>query len=127
MIVVLIGLAVLTTTGCGNDDQAASAHTLGPDASAAALRGEALVRNSGCVACHGADGSGGVGPGWNDLAGSQVALSDGRTVVADTEYLRRAITDPEAETVLGYNVSMPENQLSAEEVDDVIAYIEARS
>jgi cytochrome c oxidase subunit 2 len=52
-----------------------------------------------------------------------VVLTDGRVVVADDEYLRRAIVDPDAEIVAGYSLKMPRNSLSDAEVDDVIAYI----
>lgn len=88
-------------------------------------RGAELARTHACATCHGANGEGGFGPAWRGLAGSEVELSDGRTVVADTEYLRRAITDPAAELRAGYTVPMPEVSATDEEVDALVAYVES--
>lgn len=117
--------AVLLTAGlaaCGGDDDS--------DLSEQARTGRNTANSSGCASCHGSDGQGGVGPTWVDLAGSEVTLTvpedEGggtRTVIADDEYLRRAILDPQAEEVEGYTVNMPTNGLSEAETDDVIAYI----
>lgn len=93
------------------------------ETSEAGERGRRVANSNGCASCHGNDGQGGVGPKWIDLAGSDVELADGRVVVADDEYLRRAIVDPSAEIVAGFALQMPENGLSDAEVADVIAYI----
>jgi mono/diheme cytochrome c family protein len=58
--------------------------------------GEQLSRSSGCAGCHGQNFDGGAGPGWIGLAGSERMLADGTTVVADTDYLIRAIAEPSA-------------------------------
>ena len=112
---VLAGL--LLVSACGGDGDS-SADT--PEG-----RGEQLVDDNGCVSCHGVGGVGGVGPAWTGLYGSQRNLESGKTVVADGPYLERSITDPGAERVQGYTVDMPENDLSASEVSDVVAYIES--
>jgi len=95
-----------------------------------AQQGKNTSNSNGCASCHGADGQGGVGPTWIDLAGSQVELkvpeSEGggtRTATADDEYLLRAILDPAAEEVVGYTVKMPTNGLSEAEALEIIAYI----
>jgi cytochrome c oxidase subunit 2 len=54
-----------------------------------------------------------------------VALEDGSEVVADREYLRRSIIDPAADVVAGYSVAMPVMNLDDDEVDALVAYIEA--
>ena len=95
----------------------------GSDLSAEAAAGRTIANTSGCGSCHGADGSGGVGPKFVGLYGSQVTLSDGSTVVADDEYLRRSITDPDAERVEGYAVNMPVTGLDDGDIDAVLAYI----
>ncbi len=95
----------------------------GPELSAAGERGEQISLSSGCSACHGANGEGGVGPAWRGLAGSQVELADGSTVVADDAYLARAITDPGADLLADYTIQMPANRLDDAQVADVIAYI----
>ena len=61
---------------------------------------------------------------WIGLAGSDVELADGTVVVADTAYLTRAIADPSAELVAGYNLKMPANRLSDAEIADIVAFIE---
>lgn len=88
------------------------------------VNGEQLSRSQGCAGCHGRDFDGGAGPGWIGLAGSEVVLTDGRTVVADTAYLTRAIADPSADLVEGYNLKMPANRLSDAEIADIVAFIE---
>jgi cytochrome c oxidase subunit 2 len=82
-----------------------------------------VSNSNGCASCHGTDGQGGAGPKWVGLAGSDVTLEDGIVVVADDDYLRRAVVDPSAEIVAGYTLKMPENSLGDDEVADVIAYI----
>jgi len=61
------------------------------------------------------------------LAGSQVELADGTTLVADTAYLTRAIANPSADLVADYNLKMPANTLSDAEIADIVAYIETRA
>jgi len=124
--------AVLSACGADGSDTSGSvvaAAVDGEQASTPALdpvlveRGRDLVASSGCAACHGADGGGGIGPSWVGLAGSDVELVDGTTVVADESFLRRSILEPEAQFVAGYGVVMPRNGLTPDEVDAVIAFI----
>jgi cytochrome c oxidase subunit 2 len=64
--------------------------------------GGLLHRIKGCNSCHSVDGSRGVGPSMKDYWGSERRLADGRVVMADDEYFRRAILEPSAEIVEGY-------------------------
>jgi cytochrome oxidase Cu insertion factor (SCO1/SenC/PrrC family)/cytochrome c553 len=91
--------------------------------SEAGARGRDISTSNGCAACHGSNGQGGAGPEWIGLADSEVELADGSTVIADDEYLTRAIGDPGAELVAGYSLRMPDNTLSDAEIADVVAYI----
>lgn len=109
---------------CGTDDSNGAAIS---DLSPEAQEGLRLVQNSGCVACHGEDGTGGVAPSWKGLAGSTRPLTDGREVIADREYLVRAIMDPGADVVEGTTLVMPENQLGPEEVERIVDYLEELS
>jgi cytochrome c oxidase subunit 2 len=93
-------------------------------ADAAVANGEQLARSSGCAGCHGQNFGGGAGPSLVGLAGSDVTLADGSVVVADTAYLTRAIAEPSADLVAGYNLRMPANGLSDAEIADIVAYIE---
>ena len=108
--------ATMVPAGCGGTD--------GPPLSPLAAEGRSIAKDSGCTACHGSDGSGGVGPAWVGLAGSTVELADGTTILADEEFLRRSIMDPDADLVADFTIRMPANNLSSEEVDAVVAYIQ---
>lgn len=103
---------------CGDDGGGS-----GPALSEAGARGKQLAASSGCAGCHGSDGQGGVGPTWQGLAGSDVELADGTTVVADEEYLVRAIVDPSADLLADFAVQMPSNNLDDAQVADIVTYI----
>lgn len=109
----------LSLAACGAGDQ--------PALSQAAQAGRDVAADNGCMSCHGAQGQGGVGPAWTGLAGSQVTLEDGTTVVADDAYLQRAIADPEAERVDGYAVVMPTNTLDQGQIEAIVVYIKELS
>jgi len=100
-----------------------------PSEVAGAELGANVAQMQGCQACHSLDGSQLVGPTWLGLYGSQVALEDGTTVVADEEYLRRSILETNAEIVKGYpaNVmpSIYQDTLSEEQVDALVEYIKS--
>lgn len=83
------------------------------------------AQHAGCSSCHGATFAGGIAPTWRGLAGSTVSLEDGTTVTADAAYLTTAIADPGAQLVDGYNIAMPKNDLSAEDIARIVAYIQA--
>lgn len=104
---------------------ACSSSSSGPVLSAPAQEGRTIAFDAGCVACHGRDGQGGAGPAWVKLAGSTVTLADGTSVVADRQYLTRAITEPRAQVAVGFTIVMPANNLSADQVERVVDYIEA--
>jgi cytochrome c oxidase subunit 2 len=95
-------------------------------ASPAAL-GEKHFNELGCASCHKPDGKG-LGPNLNGVFGSTVTLTDGRTVVADENYLRESIMNPQAKVVKGYPnpTLMPltfASTLSEEQLLQVIAYL----
>jgi cytochrome c oxidase subunit II len=102
--------------GCG--DGGASANL-----SEQAAHGRRIANRSGCAACHGADGQGGVGPAFVGLYGSRQELEDGTTVLADEAYLSESISDPDAKIVAGYSQRMPDNGLDDDEIADVVQYI----
>jgi cytochrome c oxidase subunit 2 len=89
----------LSLAACGGSDGGSgSASQGGP--------GDDLYRQYACASCHSLDGSEGTGPTFKGLAGSTVTLSDGKQVKATPAYLERAIVDPEAEEVEGYEASL---------------------
>ena len=110
-VVAVLGLGAVS---CGGDDGSPGSAT---------DEGREISQRAGCTACHGAEGEGGIGPAWAGSLGSEIELDDGTTVTVDEAYLERAITDPAAEIHAGFSVTMPENQLTDEEVAQVIDYI----
>ena len=95
----------------------------------AAQAGQALAKERGCLSCHTESGRRSTGPTWKDLAGNEVELASGQTVVADDEYLARSITDPKAEVVAGFAPIMPTSytDLTDDELADLVAYLRALS
>ena len=111
------------------DDASFAAWVTEQQAIAAALntpeaRGEALVKANGCVACHSLTGAAGIGPTWLGLAGSEVALSGGSTVLADDNFLHESIKAPQATIVAGFEAQqMPTYGFSDDQIADIVAYI----
>ena len=101
--------------------------------SPATTRGKQLFTADGCASCHSLDGAAGVGPTVKGLAGSRVQLADGSTVTADDAYLAKAITDPDAEIVKGYQKGIMAGAVSsfglankAQDVAALVAFIKAQ-
>ena len=113
----LIVVLTIFAGACGGGSDA------GPTLSAAGERGKRIALSSGCAGCHGTDGKGGVGPTWIGLAGSDRELQDGSIVVADDAYLVRAIAEPGADLLADYQLQMPQNRLTDDDIADVIACI----
>ena len=93
-------------------------------------RGLKVYEQYGCKACHSLDGSQGVGPTFLGSYGRTVILEDSSTVVADETYLYQSIVDPNSQIVQGFAPAMPQNyseQLSDEQISDVIAFIKSLS
>lgn len=70
---------------------------------AMAARGAQLFQQYGCTACHTVTGEPGVGPTLRGVYGHRVRLSDGTQVLADEEYIRQSILNPDAQIVSGYS------------------------
>jgi cytochrome c oxidase subunit 2 len=81
-----------------------------------------------CNTCHKEDGSG-LGPPLSGVFGSTVTLADGRTVVADDNYLRESIMNPSAKIVRGFPSPslMPtfQGQATEEQIMSLIAYVKS--
>jgi cytochrome c oxidase subunit 2 len=87
--------------------------------------GALLYTQRGCPQCHSVDGSANVGPTFLNLFGSSRQFADGTTTVADEEYIRESILEPQAKVVAGYEPVMPtfQGRLKDREVMAVIEYI----
>lgn len=85
-------------------------------------RGEQFYVELGCRGCHSLDGAAGAGPTWQGIYLREEALTDGTTVVADDEYLRNSILNPDAQIVQGFNPGV----MSAQNYDTRIPDLEAQ-
>lgn len=86
----------------------------------------------GCDQCHYVDpepGKAYAGPTFKDLFGHDVQFADGSSAVADEEYIRRSILEPQAEIVAGYEPVMPtyKGRITDQEVRAIIAYLRSVS
>lgn len=92
-------------------------------------KGKRLWAAFGCATCHAIDGKNPQGPTLKGYWMTVRKLDDGREVIADVEYTRRAIVDPLAEVVPGYPVPMTgfKGLLDDEQVDHLVAYIRSLS
>ena len=89
--------------------------------------GRKLFEQLRCDQCHKSTGEPGRGPPLENVFGSTVALRNGQTVVADENYLRQSILDPQAKLVAGYQPIMPtfQGQIGEEGLLHLIAYIKS--
>lgn len=86
--------------------------------------GERLFTDLACITCHKNDTSG-RGPVLAGVFGTTVELADGRQVIADENYLRESIVNPQAKVVRGFQPIMPTFQgtVSEENLMQLIAYL----
>lgn len=91
-----------------------------------AQTGEAMFQQLGCSTCHRTDTQG-RGPNLTGLFGKKVMLDDGRTVVADENYIRESILVPGAKVVSGFKPVMPVFQglVTEEQLNSLIAYVKS--
>jgi cytochrome c oxidase subunit 2 len=90
-------------------------------------QGERLFTQLGCSTCHLLDEQGRC-PILRGVYGSQVLLSDGRTVMADDAYIRESILNPNAKIVAGFKPDvMPtfQGQVSEEGLLQLIVYVKS--
>jgi len=87
-------------------------------------KGQLLVSQNGCAACHSINGAVGIGPTWFGLFGSDVELTDGTTVTADEAFITESIRNPEAKIVAGFETQkMVQYTFTDEEIAAIVAYI----
>ena len=104
----LLAVAPLSLAACSGDDADAT--------------GADLARDFGCLVCHTETGSD-LAPTLKGLWGSKVALSDGTTVTADADYVRRSIVNPPADVVAGWEANMPFFPVDEDQVDLLVEYV----
>lgn len=91
--------------------------------------GKRIMQNIGCFACHSLDGTKLVGPSFKELWGTQRTVVTGREtrqVLADEEYIKSSIYDPNADVVEGFGKGLMltyEGQLSEDDITNIIEYL----
>jgi cytochrome c oxidase subunit 2 len=100
----------------------------GGAAGSLASDGHNIFLQLGCSTCHRADTQG-RGPDLGGLFGKQVQLEDGRTVVADENYIRESILNPGAKIVSGFKPIMPvfQGMVNEEQLTALVAYVKSLS
>ncbi|HEX4413086.1 MAG TPA: cytochrome c oxidase subunit II [Lacipirellulaceae bacterium] len=91
-----------------------------------ALEGRKLFLQLQCITCHVA-GPKARAPILESLYGATIPLRGGGTKLADDNYIRESILNPQAKVVLGWEPIMPtfEGQVSEEDLIKLIAYIKS--
>ncbi|HSP17154.1 MAG TPA: cytochrome c oxidase subunit II [Thermoanaerobaculia bacterium] len=89
-----------------------------------ASQGEKLFQKYACHTCHTSDATG-RGPVLLGVFGKTVKLADGRSVVADENYVRESILNPQAKIVAGFGPVMPtfQGQVNEEDLLKLLAYV----
>ena len=91
-----------------------------------ASQGEKLFQKYACNTCHTNDATG-RGPVLAGLAGKTIPLADGRSTVADDNYIRESILNPTAKVAAGFQPIMPafQGQVSEEDLIRLLAYVKS--
>ncbi len=98
----------------------------GPAGRSVVASGADLFEQLACQTCHNPSQAGlARAPTLEGLFGNQVRLQDGRTVVADENYLRESILNPMAKVTAGWQPIMPtyQGQVTEEQLTQLISYI----
>lgn len=90
----------------------------------------AIVHKTFCISCHSVDGSKLVGPSFRALLGSKHFVLTGgqrREITVDEAFLRKSITQPEADLAEGYQPVMPNFTAAMQpaQLDAVIDFIKS--
>jgi cytochrome c oxidase subunit 2 len=90
--------------------------------------GLALLKSTGCLACHSLDGSRLVGPSFKELSEEAVVVEGGveKTVAVDEQYLKQSIIDPNSQLVKGYARNLMQSYekiVPEEDIDKMVEYL----
>ncbi|MCX6047621.1 MAG: cytochrome c oxidase subunit II [Chloroflexi bacterium] len=91
-----------------------------------AQAGAQTFQHLGCYVCHRPDGKG-AGPSLVGVYGKPVQLANQQVVLADTNYIRDSIIDPNAQIVADYPPIMPTyaEQISEDDLLKLVEYIKS--
>jgi cytochrome c oxidase subunit 2 len=86
--------------------------------------GYRLLETKDCLSCHSVDGSEGIGPTLKGIFGRTEKMTNGSTITVDDAYLRESIVKPDAKIVQGYDDLMTKTELTDEELEAMVKYLE---
>jgi cytochrome c oxidase subunit 2 len=87
---------------------------------------ETIRRKGGCLSCHSVDGTAKQGPSFQGLFGTERKFTNAPAQVADENYIRESILEPNAKIRAGYEgviMNSYKGLLTDEEIDWIIEYI----
>lgn len=81
-----------------------------------------------CQACHNIDGTENLAPPLNLVYGYERTFTDGESLVADENYIRESIMNPNERIVTGFNPVMPAfTHLNERTINGLVAYVKSLS
>jgi cytochrome c oxidase subunit 2 len=87
--------------------------------------GHKLLDDNLCLACHSIDGQPGIGPTLKGIYGQTQKLRDGSTVIVNDGFIREKILNPNSKILAGkYEQEMPKTDLTPEEIEEIVEYIQ---
>jgi cytochrome c oxidase subunit 2 len=86
--------------------------------------GYRLLDAKECLSCHSVDGTEGIGPTLKGILGRKEKMTDGSVITVDPAYLRESIVKPDAKIVQGFDDLMTKTELTDEEVEEIVEYLE---
>lgn len=95
--------------------------------------GLVVMQANTCLTCHTLDGTKVIGPSFKGLYGRKTTVvteSGEKEVIADDEYIKRAINDPNTEVVKGYNRGLMQpykDKISEEDMGKILDYFKSQS
>jgi cytochrome c oxidase subunit 2 len=91
--------------------------------------GKMVYDRKGCAQCHSLDGSIVIGPSFKDLYGRNSSFTTGEPYVADDNYIRDSILNPQAHIVAGFEGVMPtyQGRIQDKEITALIAFLKSIS
>ncbi|MEA3460407.1 MAG: cytochrome c oxidase subunit II [Bacteroidota bacterium] len=90
-----------------------------------------VLKRNVCNSCHSSDGTKLVGPSYLGIWGNSRTVTTGREqheVIADEEYIKRSIFEPDADIVEGFNRGLMrsyDGMVTEEEVELIIEYLKS--
>ena len=108
------------------EEQFAAWLAAAPSAASRVEQGQTLFRALGCSGCHGPSATVHA-PRLEGLYGHPVGLANRETVIADDQYIRDSILQPQKQVVGGFEPIMPsyQNLITEDDLGKLVAYIKS--